>query len=125
MDDELPGDGTAAEAVALINAAERPLILACHGITLSGAEREIITLAEKGRRADRGDAARHRQRAGQPSAQPRHDGHARRAWVNTAIQEADLLIALGMRFDESRHRQPAYIRAERQEDSRRHRPAPS
>src|SRR5512142_1574746 len=27
MDDEMPGDGTAAEAVALINAAERPLIL--------------------------------------------------------------------------------------------------
>src|SRR5881394_1484619 len=47
MDDELPGDGTVEQAVALINAAERPLILAGHGITLSGAEREIISLAEK------------------------------------------------------------------------------
>src|SRR3954465_14108075 len=30
MDDELPGDGTAEQAIALINAAERPLILAGH-----------------------------------------------------------------------------------------------
>src|SRR5438445_8052975 len=32
MDDELPGDGTADEAIALINAAERPLILAGHRV---------------------------------------------------------------------------------------------
>src|SRR5262249_58719071 len=49
LDDELPGDGTATEAVALINEAERPLILAGHGVTLSGAEREILALAEKAR----------------------------------------------------------------------------
>src|SRR5580765_6471477 len=40
-DDAMPGDGTAAEALALLNASERPLILAGHGVTLSGAEREI------------------------------------------------------------------------------------
>src|SRR5205809_161084 len=46
-DDALPGDGDYRDAVALINAAERPLILAGHGVTLSGAEREILALAER------------------------------------------------------------------------------
>jgi len=36
-DDALPGDGDHREALALINAAERPLILAGHGVMLSGA----------------------------------------------------------------------------------------
>src|SRR5919202_6911895 len=48
FDDALPGDGTAAEAIELINQAERPLILAGHGVMLSGAEREIVALAERG-----------------------------------------------------------------------------
>src|SRR5204862_7967138 len=34
-DDALPGDGTARQAIDLINAAERPLILAGHGVMLS------------------------------------------------------------------------------------------
>src|SRR6185503_1775419 len=38
-DSALPGDGDFRGAVALINAAERPLILAGHGIMQSGAER--------------------------------------------------------------------------------------
>src|SRR5438876_189037 len=100
MDDELPGDGTAAEAVALINAAERPLILAGHGITLSGAEREIITLAEK---AGVPIAVTLLGIGSVPASHPLNLGmmgmHGE-AWVNTAIQEADLLIALGMRFDD-------------------------
>src|SRR5438046_42208 len=41
-DDALPGDGDAEDALELINAAERPLILAGHGIMQSGAERQII-----------------------------------------------------------------------------------
>ena len=100
MDDELPGDGTAAEAVALINAAERPLILAGHGVMLSGAEREIISLAEKARipiavtlLGIGGVAASHPLNLGMM-------GMHGEAWVNNAIQEADLLIALGMRFDD-------------------------
>src|SRR3954453_23772835 len=100
MDDELPGDGTAAEAVKLINAAERPLILAGHGVTLSGAEREIITLAEK---AQVPIAMTLLGIGGVPAHHPLNLGmmgmHGE-AWVNTAIQEADLLIALGMRFDD-------------------------
>src|SRR5215831_3377414 len=100
MDDEMPGDGTAAEAVALINAAERPLILAGHGIMLSGAEREIVALAEK---AHVPIAMTLLGIGGVPAHHPLNLGmmgmHGE-AWVNTAIQEADLLIALGMRFDD-------------------------
>src|SRR5690349_5489199 len=100
MDDEMPGDGTAAEAVALINAAERPLILAGHGVMLAGAEREIVALAEK---AHVPIAMTLLGIGGVPAHHPLNLGmmgmHGE-AWVNTAIQEADLLIALGMRFDD-------------------------
>jgi acetolactate synthase-1/2/3 large subunit len=100
MDDEMPGDGTASEAVALINAAERPLILAGHGVMLSGAEREIVALAEK---AHVPIAMTLLGIGGVPAHHPLNLGmmgmHGE-AWVNTAIQEADLLIALGMRFDD-------------------------
>src|SRR6266576_2629958 len=99
-DDALPGDGTAAEALALINAAERPLILAGHGVTLSGAEREIVALAEKARIPI---AMTLLGIGGVPAGHPLNLGmmgmHGE-AWVNTAIQEADLLLALGMRFDD-------------------------
>src|SRR4029077_17906772 len=47
LDAALPGDGDFREAVALINSAERPLILAGHGIMQSGAERDVIALAER------------------------------------------------------------------------------
>jgi acetolactate synthase I/II/III large subunit len=100
MDDEMPGDGTAADAVALINAAERPLILAGHGVMLSGAECEIVALAEK---AHVPIAMTLLGIGGVPAHHPLNLGmmgmHGE-AWVNTAIQEADLLIALGMRFDD-------------------------
>src|SRR5579872_4378922 len=46
-DDALPGDGDVQDAIALIQAAERPLILAGHGVMLSGAEREVLELAER------------------------------------------------------------------------------
>src|SRR5207248_2972979 len=87
MDDELPGDGTAEEAIALINAAERPLILSGHGVMLSGAEREILLLAEKARipiamtlLGIGGVPARHPLNLGMM-------GMHGEAWVNTAIQE--------------------------------------
>jgi len=99
-DDALPGDGTARQAIDLISAAERPLILAGHGVMLSGAEREIIALAERAHipiavtlLGIGGVAASHPLNLGMM-------GMHGEAWVNTAIQEADLLIALGMRFDD-------------------------
>ncbi|HEV8345992.1 MAG TPA: biosynthetic-type acetolactate synthase large subunit [Vicinamibacterales bacterium] len=100
LDDALPGDGDYREAIALINAAERPLILAGHGVMLSGAEREIVALAELGNipiavtlLGIGGVAASHPLNLGMM-------GMHGEAWVNHAIQEADLLIALGMRFDD-------------------------
>jgi acetolactate synthase I/II/III large subunit len=100
FDDALPGDGDVRDAMALINAAERPLILAGHGVMLSGAERQIIELAERGQipiavtlLGIGGVAASHPLNLGMM-------GMHGEAWVNNAIQEADLLIALGMRFDD-------------------------
>ena len=99
-DDALPGDGDHREALALINGAERPLILAGHGVMLSGAEREILALAE---RAQIPIAVTLLGIGGVPASHPLNLGmmgmHGE-AWVNTAIQEADLLLALGMRFDD-------------------------
>src|SRR5262245_56344012 len=99
-DDALPGDGSAREALELLNAAERPLILAGHGVMQSGAERQIIELAERGQipiavtlLGIGGVAASHPLNLGMM-------GMHGEAWVNHAIQEADLLIALGMRFDD-------------------------
>jgi acetolactate synthase-1/2/3 large subunit len=99
-DDALPGDGDQREALSLINAARRPLILAGHGVMLSGAEREILALAE---RAQIPIAVTLLGIGGVPASHPLNLGmmgmHGE-AWVNGAIQEADLLIALGMRFDD-------------------------
>jgi acetolactate synthase-1/2/3 large subunit len=99
-DDALPGGDDHREALALINAAERPLILAGHGVMLSGAEREVLALAE---RAHIPIAVTLLGIGGIPASHPLNLGmmgmHGE-AWVNTAIQEADLLIALGMRFDD-------------------------
>jgi acetolactate synthase-1/2/3 large subunit len=100
QDDALPGDGDYRDAVALINAAERPLILAGHGIMLSGAEREVLELAN---RAQIPIATTLLGIGGVPASHPLNLGmmgmHGE-AWVNNAVQEADLLIALGMRFDD-------------------------
>jgi acetolactate synthase I/II/III large subunit len=100
IDEALPGDGTTDDAIELINAAERPLILAGHGVMLSGAERQVLQLAERGHipiavtlLGIGGVAASHPLNLGMM-------GMHGEAWVNHAIQEADLLIALGMRFDD-------------------------
>jgi acetolactate synthase-1/2/3 large subunit len=89
-----------ARAADLINSAKRPLILAGQGILKSGTTAEVLALAKK---------------AGIPitttllgigvipASSPLNLGmmgmHGE-AWVNQAIQQADLLIALGMRFDD-------------------------
>jgi acetolactate synthase-1/2/3 large subunit len=100
FDAALPGDGDYQEAVELINSAERPLILAGHGIMLSGAEQHVLALAE---RADIPIAVTLLGIGAIPASHPLNLGmmgmHGE-AWVNHAIQEADLLIALGMRFDD-------------------------
>ena len=95
-----PGQSSGGDAVALINEAKRPLILAGHGIMLGGAESALQVFAEK---AQIPVAMTLLGIGGFPASHPLNLGmmgmHGE-AWVNTAIQEADLLIALGMRFDD-------------------------
>jgi acetolactate synthase I/II/III large subunit len=89
-----------ARAAALIDQARKPVILAGNGIIQSGAVSELQAFAE---------------RTGAPVAltllglgafPASHSlslgmmGMHGEAWVNHAIQEADVLIALGMRFDD-------------------------
>jgi acetolactate synthase I/II/III large subunit len=89
-----------AKAVDLINGAKRPLILAGHGVMMSGARRQVLELAE---RAQIPIALTLLGLGGVPASYPLNLGmmgmHGE-AWVNNAIQQADLLIACGMRFDD-------------------------
>jgi len=95
-----PGHSSGLDPLELINAAERPVILAGHGIILGGAEKTVLSFAE---RAHIPIAMTLLGIGGVPATHPLNLGmmgmHGE-AWVNTAIQEADLLIALGMRFDD-------------------------
>ncbi len=88
------------EAIELIRNAKRPVILAGHGIILSGAMQEISEFVE---RLEIPVAATLLGLGAFPASHPLNLGmmgmHGE-VWVNTAIQEADLLIALGMRFDD-------------------------
>lgn len=95
-----PGHSSGVDPIALINAAERPVVLAGHGIILGEAEKTILEFAEK---TQIPFAMTLLGIGGFPASHPLNLGmmgmHGE-AWVNTAIQEADLLIALGMRFDD-------------------------
>ncbi len=87
-------------ALELINAAKRPVILGGHGILLSGAMKQVREFAEK---ASIPVAMTLLGIGGFPASHPLNLGmmgmHGE-AWVNHAIQEADLLLAFGMRFDD-------------------------
>jgi acetolactate synthase I/II/III large subunit len=87
-------------ALALIEQAERPIILAGHGINISGAAAELRELAE---RAQIPVALTLLGKGAMPEGHPLTIGmmgmHGEAA-SNLAIQDADLLIALGMRFDD-------------------------
>ena len=88
------------EAAKLIANAERPVILAGHGILLSGASKEVIELSEKG------DIPLSWTLLGSGAVPASHDlnmgmmGMHGEFAANNAIQKADLLIACGMRFDD-------------------------
>ncbi|MCB0196294.1 MAG: biosynthetic-type acetolactate synthase large subunit [Anaerolineae bacterium] len=105
---ELPGyhppaqatDEDVAAALELINSAERPVILAGHGVLISGAMKELRELAEKGNIPVTTTLLGI---GGLPASHPMNMGmmgmHGT-PWSNHAIQQADLLIACGMRFDD-------------------------
>jgi acetolactate synthase I/II/III large subunit len=88
------------KAVDLIAAANRPVILAGHGIQLSGAGDLVVNFAEK---TNTPLAMTLLGIGAVPASHPLNLGmmgmHGE-AWVNNAIQEADLLLAFGMRFDD-------------------------
>ncbi len=88
------------QAVELIRASRRPVILAGHGVIQSGAEEQVRTLAE---RLQIPVASTLLGLGAFPAAHPLSLGmmgmHGE-SWVNEAIQNSDLLIACGMRFDD-------------------------
>ncbi len=87
-------------AADLINGAKRPVIFAGHGVLLSNSMALVNELAE---RASIPIAMTLLGIGSVPAQHPLNMGmmgmHGE-AWVNQAIQEADLLLALGMRFDD-------------------------
>ena len=87
-------------AAELIRNAQRPMILAGHGVIDAAATEQIRALAE---RAQIPVGMTLLGLGGFPASHPLNIGmmgmHGE-AWVNHAIQEADLLIACGMRFDD-------------------------
>jgi len=89
-----------AQAAELIQNSRRPVLLAGHGISESGAMEQVRALAE---RAQVPVALTLLGLGAFPASHPLNLGmmgmHGE-AWVNHAIQEADLLIACGMRFDD-------------------------
>ena len=88
------------QALELIHNAKRPVILAGHGIIISGAMAEVREFAEK---AGIPVALTLLGLGAFPASHPLNLGmmgmHGE-AWVNHTIQEADLLLAFGMRFDD-------------------------
>ena len=88
------------QALELIHNSKRPVILAGHGIIISGAMAEVREFAE---RAGIPVALTLLGIGAFPAAHPLNLGmmgmHGE-AWVNHTIQEADLLLAFGMRFDD-------------------------
>jgi len=89
-----------AQALELIHNSKRPVILAGHGVIISGAMREVRDFAE---RAGIPVALTLLGLGALPASHPLNLGmmgmHGE-AWVNHTIQEADLLLAFGMRFDD-------------------------
>ena len=98
--DHRPAPADFQKAVALIREAKRPLILAGRGIIQSGATEQVIAFSEA---TQTPIAMTLLGLGGIPASHPMNLGmmgmHGE-AWVNTAIQEADLLLAFGMRFDD-------------------------
>jgi acetolactate synthase I/II/III large subunit len=93
-------DEAIAQAVELVLAAKRPIILCGHGVMEANAMDQVRTLAERLQipvaqtlLGIGGFPASHELSLGMM-------GMHGEAWVNQAIQQSDLLIACGMRFDD-------------------------
>ena len=87
-------------ALELINSAKRPVILAGHGVMLADAAQEVLEIAETGSIPITTTLLG---AGGIPASHPLNMqmmGMHGEAAANHAIQEADLLLAFGMRFDD-------------------------
>ncbi len=88
------------DAATLINNAKKPYILAGHGILISGAEKEVLTLSEKANIPVASTLL------GLSSFPPDHENYAGMLGMhgnyapNLLTNECDVLIAIGMRFDD-------------------------
>jgi acetolactate synthase-1/2/3 large subunit len=88
------------EAARLISTAERPLIMAGHGVLLANAYEELRALAE---RTGIPVITTLLGISGFPESHPLHlgmPGMHGEVHVNRAIQQADVIIGLGLRFDD-------------------------
>ena len=92
--------GSIEAAAAMINAAKKPLVLIGQGVELGGAQEEVRTLIEK---ADMPAGCTLLGLSALPTGHPLNVGmlgmHGSLA-SNVKTQECDLLIAIGMRFDD-------------------------
>jgi len=92
--------GQIKQAAQVINDAERPLIFSGRGVTLSGAQSQLAELAE------RMQAPVITTLLGTSSFPRTHplclglSGMHGEAYANNAVQEADLIVAIGMRFSD-------------------------
>jgi acetolactate synthase-1/2/3 large subunit len=95
-----PDPGACAAALEAIACAKRPVILAGHGVVIAGASRLLRDFAERGSIPV---ATTLLGIGALPASHPLHLGmlgmHGE-AFVNEAVQAADLIVALGMRFDD-------------------------
>jgi acetolactate synthase-1/2/3 large subunit len=93
-------DEQVSHAIEMLREAKRPLILAGHGVMMSGAVSELQAFAEAAQvpialtLLGKGAISEHH-----PLCLGMMGMHGE-AYVNNAIQEADLLLAFGMRFDD-------------------------
>ena len=98
--DPEPEEGAIEEAAVLLNGAERPLVLAGHGIMISGAEKFLAALAEKGGVPV---ACTMLGLSCIPSDHPQYVGmlgmHGNLG-PNINTNRADVILAVGMRFDD-------------------------
>ena len=95
-----PVEADLKQAAEMIARAERPVILAGAGVLQSGAMQELLNFAEKTQTPITSTLLG---LGGVPASHPLFLGMMGMhgvSWANQAIQEADLLLAMGMRFDD-------------------------
>ena len=98
--DPEPEKGAIEETARLLNGAERPLLLAGHGVMISGAEKALAELAEK---AGLPVGCTMLGLSGIPTSHPQYVGmlgmHGNLG-PNINTNRADVIVAVGMRFDD-------------------------